>query len=205
MEALVIEKAEQAIRQGKTLRVTYDLDDVEKSSTGMICGGEMEFFIEPLKHFPRLYIFGGGHVGLSLTRIAAELGYAHLIFDDRPEFATAERFPRALERHVGYYPELTRDLEFISPSYIIVITRCHETDLEVMRGVLGKPYDYLGLICSKKKKLEVFRILKEEGFSKQDLDRIHAPIGLDIGSRTPAEIAISILAEVIADFQKGKK
>lgn len=205
VEALVIKDALETIRQGKPKRVEYSLDDAEKSSTGMICGGRMQFFIEPLKRFPHLYIFGGGHVALPLAHMAAELGYLHHIFDDRPEFASAERFPQAAERRSAPFLELTRQLSLIQPAFIVVITRCHDTDLEVMRGILGKPYDYLGLICSRKKKAEMFRILEEEGFSKKELDGLHAPIGLDIGSKTPAEIAVSILAEVIQVFQKSQK
>ena len=205
VEALVIEKAKEAISKGKVLRVQYDLDDVEKTSTGMVCGGKMEFFIEPLKRFPRLYIFGGGHVGLALAKMAAVLGYPHTVIDDRPEYTTLQRFPQALERHTGPFRDITGRIEYIQPAYLIIVTRCHDTDLEVMRGVLGKPCEYLGMICSRKKRAEVFKILEQEGFSKEELGRVHAPIGLDIGSKTPAEIAISILAEVISDFQKPKK
>lgn len=205
VEAMVIEKAREAIRQGKASRVKYDLGDVEKSSTGMVCGGKMEFFIEPLKSFPRLYIFGAGHVALSLARMAAELSYPHIVFDDRSEFATAERFPQALDLRVGSFAELSAQLETVPPAYIIVITHCHETDLEAMRGVLGKSYQYLGLICSRRKKAEMFRILEEEGFDKKELGRVHAPIGLDLGGKTPPEIAVSILSEVIAEFQKKNK
>ena len=206
VEALVIEDAKRAIQQGKARRVEYDLDDaVEKSSTGMMCGGKMEFFIEPLKRVPRLYIFGGGHVALPLANMAAELGYPYTIFDDRPEFATKERFPHASERHAGPFEELIAGLELISPAFIIIVTRSHDFDLAVLHAVLRKPYDYLGMICSKKKKAEMFKKLKDEGFKQKELDPIHAPIGLDIGSKTPAEIAVSILAEVISVYQKGKK
>lgn len=200
VEALVIKEALEALRQGKARIVQHELMDAQ-SDTGMICGGRMEFFIEPLKRLPHLYIFGGGHIGLPLARMAAELGYPYRIFDDRPEFASAERFPQALERHAGPFPELMARLELVRPAFVIIVTRCHDTDLEVMRGVLGKPYDYLGLICSRKKKAEVFRILAGEGFSPAELERVHAPIGLDIGSQTPAEIAVSIMAEVIQEFK----
>lgn len=202
VEALVTEKAREAVAKGKVVRVEYSLDDEEKSSTGMICGGKMEFLIEPLKRYPRLYIFGGGHVGLALANIAGELGYPFVVFDDRPEYASQDRFPKALECRIGGFDDLSAQLELVQPAFIVIVTRCHDTDLEVMRGVLGKPYQYLGLICSRKKKAEVFRILEAEGFSRKELDAVHAPIGLDIGSESPAEIALSILAEVIAEFKK---
>ncbi|MFH1863248.1 MAG: XdhC family protein [bacterium] len=204
VEALVIKDALEAISQGKARTVEYSLDDAEKASTGMICGGRMEFFIEPLRRVPRLYIFGGGHIALPLARIAAELGYLYSIFDDRPEFASEARFPTAALRRVGSYDEMTAELELIPPAYIIVITRCHETDLAVMRGVLDMEYEYLGLICSRKKKVEMFKLLEAEGFSRDRLDCVHAPIGLDIGSKTPAEIAVSIMAEIIKEFQQNR-
>ncbi len=204
IETLVIGDAQEAIRLGKARRVEYNLNDVEKSSTGMICGGVMEFFIEPLKQVPRLYIFGGGHVGFSLARMASEIGYSHTIFDDRSEFASTERFPYAADRIAGPYTKSITNLDFIQPAYVIIVTHSHETDLEVLRGVLGKQVDYLGMICSRRKRKEIFKILEKEGHSRDDLDRIHAPIGLDIGSNTPAEIAISILAEIIQKFQMKK-
>lgn len=203
VEALVIKEALGALQDGKARTVQHELMNAA-SDTGMICGGKMEFFIEPLKKLPHLYIFGGGHIGLPLARIAAELGYPHQVFDDRPEFASAERFPQAAERKSGPFPELAGKLVLVKPSFIVIVTRCHDTDLEVMRGVLGKPYEYLGLICSRKKKVEVFKILEAEGFSREELEKVHAPIGLDIGSQTPAEIAVSIMAEVIKEFKAPK-
>jgi xanthine dehydrogenase accessory factor len=205
VEVRVIEDAIKAIADGQTRRVEYKLHESEgEGSTGMICGGVMEFFIEPLRRVPRLYIFGGGHVALALGRAAAELGYPHIVLDDRPDIISEERFPQALECLAGPYQELAANLELVAPAYVVVLTSGHGGDLDVLRGILGKPHDYLGLICSKKKKAEVFKILKEEDFSQKELDRIHAPIGLDIGGNTPAEIAISILAEVIQEFYKGK-
>lgn len=204
VEVLVITDAQEAIRQGKARRVQYNLNDVEKASTGMLCGGLMEFFIEPLQQCPHLYIFGGGHVGLSIARIAVELGYPHEIFDDRPEFAAFERFPQAQALHPGPYAKNLNKFPFIQPAYLIIVTHGHVTDLEVLRAVLDAQCEYLGMICSRKKKKEIFTILKEEGHSEKELERIHAPIGLDIGSKTPAEIAISILAEVIQRYQQKK-
>jgi len=196
VEALVIREALEALQAGKGRIVQHELMDAG-SDTGMICGGRMEFFVEPLKRLPQLYIFGGGHIGRPLAKFAAELGYLHYLLDDRPEYASAERFPDAAGRHVGAFTELTRNLDLVQPAFIIVVTRCHDTDLEVMRGVLGKPYAYLGMICSRKKKAEVLKILSDEGHSKEELERVHAPIGLDIGSQTPAEIAVSIMAQII--------
>lgn len=205
VEVRVIKDALGAIAEGKSRRVEYKLHESDEGSTGMICGGVMEFFIEPLRRVPRLYIFGGGHVGLALGRAVVELGYPHVVLDDRPEVNTKERFPQAVERLSGSYKDLLANLELVAPAYVVVLTRGHEADLDVVRGILEKQHEYLGVICSQKKKAEMFKILKEEGFLQKTLDRIHAPIGLDIGGNTPAEIAISILAEIMQDFYKGKK
>jgi xanthine dehydrogenase accessory factor len=205
VEALVMGDAKEVLVAGTPRIVQHNLNDAEKSDTGMICGGMMEFLLEPLGRQPHLYIFGAGHIGLALARMAAELNYPHWLLDDRPEFTTRERFPVAVDCQAGSFPELTASLTLMPPAYIIVVTRCHDTDLEVMRGILGKSYSYLGMICSRRKKQEVFRILKGEGFAKDELDRVYAPIGLDIGSDSPAEIAISILAQVMQVFKKGSE
>ncbi len=205
VEALVIKEAITSIEQGKTRRITYNLDDIEKTSTGMICGGIVEFFIEPLKRFPRLYIFGGGHVGLSLANIVAQLGYPYLIFEDRQEFATAERFPQAADCRIGNYSDLTAENEFLQPAFVVIVTRSHDTDYEVLKGVLRKPFEYLGMICSRRKKAQMWKKLQADGFSEEELDRVHAPIGLEIGANTPAEIAVSIISEIISIFHKSKK
>ncbi len=205
VESLVIREALEVLRTGKARISQYDLNDPEKSSSGMICGGKMEFFIEPLKPLPHLYIFGAGHVGLALAQMTGNLGLPYTIVDDRPEFASQERFPQALRICCGNFPEIIPTLDWIQPAFIVIVTRCHDTDLEVLRQVLRKPHAYLGMICSRRKKAEIFRILSEEGFSKEELDQVHAPIGLDIRSETPAEIAVSILAEIIQVKNRGKR
>ena len=204
VEKLVSRDAQEAIKTSKPRRVEYNLDDVEKSSTGMICGGVMEFFIEPLKQFPRLYIFGGGHVGLAIARLAAESGYPHIVFDEREEFVSKERFPQASELHSGDYEVSIEKVKFIQPAYLLIITHTHEADYRVLKQVLRREYKYLGMICSRRKKAQMWEKLQDEGFSEEALNRVHAPIGLDIGAKTPAELAISILAEVILEFHGPK-
>jgi len=200
VEALVIGEAREVMQQAKPRLVQHDLTDWT-SDTGMICGGKMEFLIEPLATRPQLYIFGGGHVGLALARLAEQLEYPCHVLEDRPDFATPERFPQAASLRVGAYSEMARDLEPVQPAYYIILTRCHDTDLEVLRETLRKPGAYLGVICSRPKKAEMFRLLTEEGARPEELERVHAPIGLDIGSQSPPEIAVSIIAEIIREFK----
>jgi xanthine dehydrogenase accessory factor len=205
VEVLVIKDAQEAIAQGRPRRVEYNLNaDTKGKSTGMLCGGAMEFFIEPLKQFPRLYIFGGGHVGSALTRLADVVGYPYIVLDSRPEFASRDRFPKAAELFTGPYPELIETVEFLQPAYIVIVTSGHEADYEVLKGALRKPHAYLGLICSRKKKTGLWKKLLEEGVPKEQLDAIHAPIGLDIGAKTPEEIAVAVMAEVISVYYRKK-
>ncbi len=201
VEALVIKDALEAIARGKPRRVEYDLHaNSGGKPTGMVCGGVMEFFIEPLKQFPRLYIFGGGHVGSALTRLADILGYPYTVLDSRSEFASRDRFPKAAGLFTGSYPELIETVEFIQPAYIIIVTSGHEADYEILKRALSKPHAYLGLICSRKKKADLWKKLAAEGIEEETLNAVHAPIGLDIGAKTPAEIAVAVMAEVIAVY-----
>ncbi|MBU0517905.1 XdhC family protein [bacterium] len=200
VEAMAIKEALQVISTGKPRRVVYDLNETGKQSTGMLCGGQMEFFIESISAGPHLIIFGGGHVGLEVARLAAQLGYRHTVCEEREEYGMPARFPHAANVLHGGYTALTRDLEVTTSDYIIIVTHSHDCDTEVLRGVLGKSYGYLGMICSKRKRKEVFQLLTSEGFDSDELERVHAPIGLEIGAKTPAEIAVSILAEVVREY-----
>jgi len=197
VEALMIEKASECIRSGQYYKEWHDLDDQEKEDTGMICGGKMEFFVEPIGIQPHLYIFGAGHVALPLARLAAHTGFQITIVEDRPEYATKERFPDAKEIIICGPDEIDEKINIISSDYIAIVTRSHDIDYRALTMVLGKQFSYLGLIASKVKKKQVVRQLLEEGFKETQINRIHSPIGLDIGAKTPEEIAVSIVAELI--------
>ena len=157
----------------------------------------MEFFIEPLNPAPLLYIFGGGHVALPLARLASQIGFDYIIIEDRPEFASRERFPEAREILIGKPDQLAGQIDFSRDDYIAIVSRSHEIDQEVLRRVITKPYKYLGLIGSKKKRQQIFDRLRTEGISAERIDSIHTPIGLEIGAESPQEIAVSIAAELI--------
>jgi len=197
VEARIIEDALDVIRSGESRQVGYDLDDLEKASTGMVCGGKMEFFIEPLNPPPMLYIFGAGHVAYPLARMARMVGFNYTIIDDRAEWASPERFSDAQDILVGPFEEVVPNIDYRTGSFMVVITRCHETDGVVLENILEKNYRYLGMICSRRKKKEVFDQLKAKGKDPKMLAGVHAPIGLPIGGKSPEEIAVSILAEMI--------
>ena len=197
VEALMIEKAKISIKTGQYFKEWHDLDDQENEDTGMICGGKMEFFVEPVAMQPHLYIFGGGHVALPLARLAAQVGFQYSIVEDRPEFATPQRFPDARELIMAGPDQINEKITFLPSDYIAIVSRSHDIDYQALKVVLQTEFRYLGLIASKVKKRQVFSQLRDEGFKEEQINRIHSPIGLDIAAKTPEEIAVSIVAELI--------
>jgi len=198
VEKIVIEEALQTLKTGKTRIVKHDLDDKQGADTGMVCGGNMEFFMEPLMANSRLYIFGGGHIALHLSQMADMLDWSYAVIEDREEYCNAQRFPNADELILKNPPEFAEAHSFSEKDFVVLITRGHEHDYEIMRHVLPEPSAYLGMIGSKVKRRDLYgRLQKSDGFSEEDLKKIHSPIGLDIKAETPQEIALSIMAELV--------
>jgi len=197
LEAQVIEEAIKVIKQGKPKRLHMSLTAKEAEEAGMVCGGELEVFIEPILTPPTLYLFGGGHISLPLAKVGKLLGFKVAVIDDRAEFADPDRFPEAdillAEEFSKSFPKLKID----KSSYIVIVTRGHQHDELVLEWAVGTPAKYVGMIGSKTKVETIFSHLLAKGISKERLDRAHAPIGLEIEAQTPEEIAVSILAEVI--------
>ena len=175
----------------------YELNDDFAQENGLICGGRMDVHIDPLAPSPRLYIVGAGHVGFHLARVARDAGFQLHVVDDREKFANQERFPGA-DVVVEPIPDWLRRAELPASAYVVVLTRGHQHDLDAVRALAPREFKYLGLIGSRAKIARIFDALRTEGMSSECLERLHAPIGLEIGAVTPAEIAISILAQLIA-------
>jgi xanthine dehydrogenase accessory factor len=192
-----IGKARLAITDGRSSVVLYDLNDDFAQETGLICGGRMDVHIDPLQPDPHLYIVGAGHVGHELARVAGAAGFKLHVIDDREKFANAERFPAA-DVVVDAIPDWLHRTTFPASAYVVVLTRGHQHDLDAMRALAARDLKYLGLIGSRAKVARIFDLLLAEGMPPECLERARAPIGLDIGAVTPAEIAVSILAELIA-------
>ena len=192
-----IGKARLAIADGKPSLLHFELNDDFAQENGLICGGRMDVHVDPLLPDPRLYIVGAGHVGFHLGRIAADAGFRLHVVDDREKFANTERFPGA-EVVVDAIPDWLHRAELPSGAFVVVLTRGHQHDLEAMRSLAARDLRYLGLIGSRAKIARIYSALLDEGLPAECLERIHAPIGFDIGAVTPAEIAVSILAELIA-------
>jgi len=158
----------------------------------------MTVYIEPVEAAPQLYIVGAGHVGHQLARVARPAGFRIHVLDDREKFASVERFPDADEVIVDSIPDWLHTAEIPPTSYVVVVTRGHRHDLDALRSLAARDLRYIGLIGSKAKVKKIYDALIEEGMPLECLSRVHAPIGFDIGAVTPEEIAISILAELIA-------
>jgi xanthine dehydrogenase accessory factor len=191
-------KAREAILNRKPQLVHYELTDDFAQETGLICGGTMDVYIEPIEPSPELYIIGAGHVGFHLARIAEEVGFRVHVADDREKFANAERFPTAIEIVVDDIPAWIARATIPVHAYVVVVTRGHTNDLEAMRVLAPRELRYLGLIGSRAKVARIYDQLTTDRMPADQLTRVHAPIGLDIGAVTPQEIAVSILAELIA-------
>lgn len=210
MEHKAIQEALVSISDGKTRKITYILHEGEtapagdKVDTSMICGGEMELFIEPLVVQPTLYLFGAGHVGRPTAHIAAVCGFRVMVFDQRSEMANRDRFPEAVDLVVVEVETSSLELESDRNGFAVIVTAGHDTDYTVLRNLLKKSFRYLGVISSKKKRGTFMRNLSQEGFDEKSLSKIHSPIGLDIGSETPEEIAVSIVAEMIKVKNMGE-
>ena len=197
-------KAREAIKTRRPELVHYELSDDFAQETGLICGGQMDVYIEPIEPSPELYVIGAGHVGFHLARVAHEVGFRVHVVDDREKFANVERFPNAAEIVVEDIPAWIRRAAIPPHAYAVIVTRGHTNDLDALRALAPRDLRYLGLIGSRAKIARIYDALTEEQMSPDLLARVHAPIGLDIGAVTPQEIAVSILAELIA-VKHGKQ
>lgn len=198
VEADVWAAAREAIETEKPRRMKFNLSQDAAYDNGLICGGQLEVYIEPLLPHPRAFIFGAGHISKSLCQVAALAGFSTAIVDNRESFANRERFPQADEIHAEEYEEVFPKLAVNASSYLIVVTRGHRDDMRVLRWAVATPARYIAMIGSKRKTIAVVKELEKEGFTREQFASVHAPMGLNIGAVTPEEIAIAVAAEMIA-------
>ena len=181
------------------LAVEECLPKVLGRERGLVCelGAGAEVFIEPFLPEPVLYVFGGGHVGGQICALAKNVGFRVVLIDDRPAFANSERHPLADECLVAGMEEVFAYLPIDAQSYIIAATRGHQHDEVVVEAAIETPARYIGMLGSERKKLILWRRIAARGGNPQRLDAVFAPIGVNIGADTPAEIAVSVVAELI--------
>jgi len=198
VEADVWQAAREVMESEKPKNLKFDLNQDPKFDTGLVCGGTLEVFVEPVLPPATLYLFGAGHVALNVCRTASLAGFEVTVVDDRSSYATAERFPAAIEVHALEFDEAMRKFDPSESSYVIIVTRGHRDDMRILRWAVQSRAQYVGMIGSKRKVIEIFKALQAEGIPAHLFDRVHAPIGLDIGAVTPEEIGVAITAELIA-------
>jgi xanthine dehydrogenase accessory factor len=198
VEAEVWQAAREVMEEEKPRTLTFNLNNNPKYDTGLVCGGTLEIFIEPVLPPALLYIFGAGHVAYNLYKVATIAGFDVVVIDDRDAYANRERFPDAREVIAEDFDAATARLNPPEPSHIVIVTRGHRDDMRVLRWALNTRARYLGMIGSRRKTISIYKELEKEGVPAEKFANVHAPVGLEIGAVTPEEIAISIVAEMIA-------
>ncbi|MBI2935009.1 MAG: XdhC family protein [Chloroflexi bacterium] len=202
-EAEVWQEAMKVIEEGKPKVMHFDMTGRNAEEEGMICGGTMDVYLEPIIAHPVVYIFGGGHISVPISKIAGIAGFDVVVIDDRPGYANRERFPEAQNVIAREFSQAFPELPVNKASYIVIVTRGHAHDEEVLEWAVKTPAKYIGMIGSKKKVRTVYSHIIERGGSEEALNRVHAPIGLGIHAQTPEEIAVSIVAEMIRERRGG--
>ncbi len=197
VEAEVTQAALEALRSGKPALLHYSLKAQNEGSVG-VCGGEVDIYLEPFLAKPKLLVIGAGHVGKSVAKFGKLLGFQVIVSDDRAELCTPEEFPEADQLFAVPMQVIPEQVEIDARTYIVIVTRGSEVDVDGLPALLKTQPAYIGLIGSRRRWEATRQALLAQGISEEDLKRIKCPIGLDIHAETPDEIAISILAEIIA-------
>jgi len=200
----IIRVAREVIEREKPVTVSFDLNKQPGLDAGMVCGGSLEIYVEPLVAAPTLYIFGAGHTGRATYQVARPAGFDVVVIDDRPAFANRQNYPEARDIVVADLDAAMAQLAPTPASYILILTPSHLSDMRVLRWAISTPARYIGMIGSKRKVTGIFHELQKEGCRAEHFKAVHAPVGLDIGAQTPEEIAISILAEMVACRRRSK-
>lgn len=198
VEAEVWNAAREVMETERPRQMNFSLGQDAAYDNGLICGGQLSVFVEPVVPQPRVFIFGAGHISKSISKIANLAGFASVIVDNREAFANRDRFPEADEIFAEEYEDVFPKLAVRDTTYLVIVTRGHRDDMRVLRWAVTTNAKYIAMIGSKRKVIGVVKELEKEGIQRSAYDRVFAPMGLDIGAITPEEIAVSIVAEMIA-------
>ncbi len=204
-EAEVWQAARDVIETERPRMLQFNLGQDAAYDNGLICGGQLNVYVEPVLPIPRVLIFGAGHISKSLSKVATLAGFAATVIDNREAYANRERFPEAAQVIAEEYEEVFPRLEANDATYAIIVTRGHRDDMLVLGWAVNQPLRYIGMIGSKRKTIEVAKHLRKEGVSLENLARVHAPMGLDLGAVTPEEIAVSVVAEMISRRRNSER
>jgi len=197
VEADVWAAAKEVMQTESPRKMVFNLNNEASYDNGLICGGTLEVFVEPILPQPMLHLFGGGHVSMAVAKAASAAGFGVGVVDDRETFANAERFPMASDIRTSYEDAFAK-IHPDASSYLLIVTRGHKEDMRVLAWAVRTAARYIGMIGSKRKVLSVYKALERDGYKSQEFERVFAPMGLEIGALSPEEIAVSIVAELIA-------
>jgi len=198
VEAEVWQAAREVMEQEKPRTLTFNLNQNPKDDTGLVCGGTLEVYVEPILPIPQLYIFGAGHVAHNVYKVARLAGFDVTVVDDRDGYANRERFPEAKDVIAEDFDLALKRVDATESAYIAIVTRGHRDDMRVLRWAVQTPARYVGMIGSRRKVLTIYKELEAEWIPAELFERVKSPIGLEIGAVTPEEIAVAIVAEMIA-------
>jgi xanthine dehydrogenase accessory factor len=198
VEAEVWNAAREVIHTERPRQMKFSLGQDAAYDNGLICGGQLEVFIEAVVPQPKAMIFGAGHISKSISKVAMLAGFAPIVIDNRENYANVERFPDAEQVIAEEYEAVFPKLEVRDTSYIVIVTRGHRDDMLVLRWAVSTPARYIAMIGSRRKVIGVVKELEKEGLPRNAFERIFAPMGFEIGAITPEEIAVSVVAEMIA-------
>jgi xanthine dehydrogenase accessory factor len=193
----------RAIAERRTLTERFELMTGRPGALDSLCGGAVEILVEYMSAVPHVLICGGGHVGLEVARLCDQLEYVYSVLDDRADFASRDRFPSARELHVGRPEEFFPASDMGRYSHVLLLGYSYKIDTEALYQCVTRFAGFIGLICSRLKRREMFAKLRERGVAEAVLERVEAPLGVSIGAETPAEIAVSILGSIIQHHKRA--
>lgn len=197
VEADVWAAAKEVMQKESPRKLVFHLNNEASYDNGLICGGTLEVFVEPILPQPVVYLFGAGHVSVAVARAASAVGFGVGVIDDREAFANAQRFPMAQEIYTSFEDAFEK-LRPNGSSYLVIVTRGHKEDMRVLAWAVRTNARYVGMIGSRRKVLSVYKALEKEGYRMEEFERVYAPMGLEIGALSPEEIALSITSELVA-------
>lgn len=198
VEAEVWNAAREVIATGKPRNMQFSLGQDAAYDNGLICGGQLQVFVECITPQPSAIVFGGGHISKSLCKVLDLAGFRTSVVDNRATYANRERFPEAADIHAEEYEDVFPKLFVNDSTYVVIVTRGHRDDMRVLRWAVSTSARYIAMIGSRRKTIAVIKELEKEGIPNSEFERIYAPMGFEIGAVSPEEIAISVAAEMIA-------
>lgn len=199
LEHRAIEDAKKCITKKESRSFSYDL----KADLGMECGGSAEFYVKVYTPAMQLILIGGGHVNHALYKMADIMGYDVTVIDDRKEIVSPERYPAARRLICGNIGQETEKITLSPSDYVVIATQGHKFDEQALGNIAPRRPKYIGVIGSRRKVAAMMGNLLKKGIKKEDLDRVYAPIGIALGGGSPAEVAISILSEIVLIQNNG--